>query len=167
MTIFKKDCIINEIQGALMEIEVVARKSASKTLIENCLQIYKKELNLTNSTYGLVVFTERGMSAKEGMRGSVFKLGPKVIGMVIDTGLDLERLIIALAHEMVHVKQYAKGQITHGRTLNSKFWMGRKYRLPYYDLPWEVEAFSKERVLANKVFQIIDNPTKSKKHVKK
>jgi len=153
-----------------MEIEVVARKSASKTLIENCLQIYKKELNLTNSTYGLVVFTERGMSAKEGMRGSVFKLGPKIIGMVIDTGLDLERLIIALAHEMVHVKQYARGQITHGKNLNSRFWMGKKFRGHYYDLPWEVEAFSKERVLANKVFQIIDKADaqlKSKKNGKK
>jgi hypothetical protein len=153
-----------------MEIEVVARKSASKTLIENCLQIYKKELNLNNSTYGLVVFTERGMSAKEGMRGSVFKLGPTVIGMSIDTALDIERLIIALAHEMVHVKQYARGQITHGKNLNSRFWMGKKFKGHYYDLPWEVEAFSKERVLANKVFQIIDKADtqlKSKKNGKK
>jgi hypothetical protein len=45
--------------------------------------------------------------------------------------------------------------------------MGKKFRGHYYDLPWEVEAFSKERVLANKVFKIIDTPTKSKKNVKK
>lgn len=147
-----------------MEIEVLARKSPSKLLIENCLQIFRKELNLTNSTYSLVVFTERGMSAREGVRGKVFKLGPKVIGMAVDTALDIERLIITLAHEMIHVKQHAKGQIKFGRNLNSKFWMGRKYRASYYDLPWEVEAFSKERILANKVFQIIE---KSKKHVKK
>jgi hypothetical protein len=153
-----------------MDIQVMARKSASKMLVETCLQVFRNELKLQNSRYSLVVVPERGMSVKEGFRGSVFKLGPKVIGMSIDTALDVERLIIALAHEMVHVKQYARGQITHGKNLNSRFWMGKKIRGHYYDLPWEVEAFSKERVLANKVFQIIDKAdakVKSKKNVKK
>jgi hypothetical protein len=153
-----------------MDIQVMARNSASKMLVETCLQVFRNELKLQNSRYSLVVVPERGMSTKEGFRGSVFKLGPKVIGMSIDTALDVERLIIALAHEMVHVKQYARGQITHGKNLNSRFWMGKKIRGHYYDLPWEVEAFSKERVLANKVFQIIDKAdakVKSKKNVKK
>jgi len=150
-----------------MDIQVMARNSISKVLVENCLQLFRNELKLQNSRYSLIVVPERGMSVKDGIRGSVFKLGPTVIGMSIDTALDTERLIIALAHEMIHVKQYARGQITHGKNLNSKFWMGKKFRGHYYDLPWEVEAFSKERVLANKVFKIIDNPTKSKKNGKK
>jgi len=150
-----------------MDIQVMARNSISKGLVENCLQFFRNELKLQNSRYSLIVVPERGMSVRDGIRGSVFKLGPTVIGMNIDTALDTERLIIALAHEMIHVKQYARGQITHGKNLNSKFWMGKKFRGHYYDLPWEVEAFSKERVLANKVFKIIDTPTKSKKNVKK
>ena len=150
-----------------MDIQVMARNSISKGLVENCLQFFRNELKLQNSRYSLIVVPERGMSVRDGIRGSVFKLGPTVIGMNIDTALDTERLIIALAHEMIHVKQYARGQITHGKNLNSKFWMGKKFRGHYYDLPWEVEAFSKERVLANKVFKIIDNPTKSKKNGKK
>jgi hypothetical protein len=150
-----------------MDIQVMARNSISKGLVENCLQFFRNELKLQNSRYSLIVVPERGMSVRDGIRGSVFKLAPTVIGMNIDTALDTERLIIALAHEMIHVKQYARGQITHGKNLNSKFWMGKKFRGHYYDLPWEVEAFSKERVLANKVFKIIDTPTKSKKNVKK
>ena len=153
-----------------MDIQVMARNSISKVLVENCLQLFRNELKLQNSRYSLIVVPERGMSVKDGIRGSVFKLGPTVIGMSIDTALDTERLIIALAHEMVHVKQYARGQITHGKNLNSKFWMGKKFRGHYYDLPWEVEAFSKERVLANKVFKIIDKADtqlKSKKNAKK
>ena len=139
-------------------------------LVETCLQVFRNELKLQNSRYSLVVVPKRRMSVEEGVRGSVFKLGPTVIGMSIDTALDIERLIIALAHEMVHVKQYARGQITHGKNLNSRFWMGKKFKGHYYDLPWEVEAFSKERVLANKVFQIIDKADaqlKSKKNGKK
>jgi hypothetical protein len=153
-----------------MDIQVMARNSISKGLVENCLQFFRNELKLQNSRYSLIVVPERGMSVRDGIRGSVFKLGPTVIGMNIDTALDTERLIIALAHEMVHVKQYARGQITHGKNLNSKFWMGKKFRGHYYDLPWEVEAFSKERVLANKVFKIIDKADvqlKSKKNGKK
>jgi hypothetical protein len=153
-----------------MDIQVMARNSISKVLVENCLQLFRNELKLQNSRYSLIVVPERGMSVKDGIRGSVFKLGPTVIGMNIDTALDTERLIIALAHEMIHVKQYARGQITHGKNLNSKFWMGKKFRGHYYDLPWEVEAFSKERVLANKVFKIIDKADvqlKSKKNGKK
>jgi hypothetical protein len=153
-----------------MNIQVMARNSISKGLVENCLQFFRNELKLQNSRYSLIVVPERGMSVRDGIRGSVFKLGPTVIGMNIDTALDTERLIIALAHEMIHVKQYARGQITHGKNLNSKFWMGKKFRGHYYDLPWEVEAFSKERVLANKVFKIIDKAdtiTKLKKNGKK
>jgi len=153
-----------------MDIQVLARKSASKMLVETCLQVFRNELKLQNSRYSLIVIPERGMSGRDGIRGSVFKLAPTVIGMNIDTALDIERLIIALAHEMVHVKQYARGQITHGKNLNSRFWMGKKFKGHYYDLPWEVEAFSKERVLANKVFQIIDKADtqlKSKKNGKK
>ena len=150
-----------------MDIQVMARNSISKGLVENCLQFFRNELKLQNSRYSLIVIPERGMSGRDGIRGSVFKLAPTVIGMNIDTALDPERLIIALAHEMIHVKQYARGQITHGKNLTSKFWMGKKFRGHYYDLPWEVEAFSKERVLANKIFKIIDTPTKSKKNGKK
>ena len=153
-----------------MDIQVLARKSASKMLVETCLQVFRNELKLQNSRYSLIVVPKRRMSVEEGVRGSVFKIAPTIIGMSIDTALDIERLIIALAHEMVHVKQYARGQITHGKNLNSRFWMGKKFKGHYYDLPWEVEAFSKERVLANKVFQIIDKAdakVKSKKNAKK
>lgn len=100
--------------------------------------------------------TEPGMAKREGMRGVVSKVGPKTIAMVIDTAMDLERLIITLSHEMVHVKQYAKGQVTTSKSLKTRYWMGKKVRADYYNQPWEIEAYSKERLLANKIFAIID-----------
>jgi hypothetical protein len=152
-----------------MDISVIARKSFSKELIQNCLTVYKHELNLQNSKYNLIVFTERGMGSREGYRGSVFKLGPKVIGMVLDTALDQEKLIITMAHEMVHVKQYAKGQMTHTKNGRGRLWKGKKINAEYYDSPWELEAFGKERLLANKVFKIIEKAynTKMKSNGKK
>ena len=60
-----------------------------------------------------------------------------------------------LAHEMVHVKQYAKGQVKASKSCKTHYWMGKHIRKSYYEQPWEVEAFTKERVLANKLFAII------------
>ena len=151
-----------------MEIEIAARASITKNVIETCVALFKKELKLENSKYSLVILTDRGMSTRDGCRGSVFQVGPKALGMVIDTAMSIENLIITIAHEMVHVKQYARGQIKHGKNLKSKFWMGQKNKSQYYDSPWEIEAYSKERVLANKVFKIIDTAhAKVKKQHKK
>ena len=151
-----------------MEIEIAARASITKTVIETCVALFKKELKLENSKYSLVILTDRGMSKRDGCRGSVFQVGLKALGMVIDTAMSIENLIITIAHEMVHVKQYARGQIKHGKNLKSKFWMGQKNKSQYYDSPWEIEAYSKERVLANKVFKIIDTAhAKIKKQHKK
>jgi hypothetical protein len=151
-----------------MEIEIAARASLTKTVIETCVELFKKELKLQNSKYSLVILTDRGMSKRDGCRGTVFQVGPKSLGMVIDTAMSIENLIITLAHEMVHVKQYARGQITHGKNLKSKFWMGQRIKSQYYDSPWEIEAYSKERVLANKIFKIIDTAhAEVKKHHKK
>jgi Zn-dependent peptidase ImmA (M78 family) len=139
-----------------MDIQLIGRKSASKALIENASKFLAKELNLTNSKYTLLIMTERGMAKNEGMRGVVSKIGPKCLSMIIDSDLDTERLIITLAHEMVHVKQYARGQIKSSRSRKTHYWMGKNVRKKYYEQPWEVEAFTKERVLANKLFVIMN-----------
>jgi hypothetical protein len=58
-----------------------------------------------------------------------------------------------LAHEMVHVKQFAKGQfVTKG---DKQFWMGKRVtkRVKYLDQPWEVEAFSKQEILFRKAIE--------------
>ena len=138
-----------------MDIQIMGRKSATKDVIEKSAHFFAKELNLTKSKYTLLIMTERGMAKNDGMRGVVSKIGPKCLSMIIDSDLCLERLIITLAHEMVHVKQYARGQVKPSRSCKTQYWMGKHVRKSYYEQPWEVEAFSKERVLANKVFAII------------
>jgi hypothetical protein len=99
--------------------------------------------------------TEAGMAKRDGCRGVVSKVGPKCLSMIIDSGLDIERLIITVAHEMVHVKQYARGQVKSSKSRKTHYWMGKNIRKSYYEQPWEIEAFSKERILANKLFAII------------
>lgn len=139
-----------------MEINIPGRKSATKALIEAGAKFLAKELKLENSTYRLDILTEPGMSKNEGIRGVVHKLGPRYLAMIIDSKLDYERLLVTLSHEMVHVKQYAKGQVKASRSCKTHYWMGKQVRKGYYEQPWEIEAYSKERVLANKMFAVIN-----------
>jgi len=55
-------------------------------------------------------------------------------------------MLIALAHELVHAKQYLKKELTpyhgswRGKSINTKY-------LSYEDFPWEKEAYSWEKTL--------------------
>jgi hypothetical protein len=61
----------------------------------------------------------------------------------LDRKLPLRKLMETLAHEMVHVKQYAR------RELHPVYdtWCGKTYnpkKVSYWDLPWEIEAHGRE-----------------------
>ena len=58
----------------------------------------------------------------------------------------LKWMLVTLAHEMVHVKQYAYNEMNEEMTR----WRGRKIdvrNVAYTDHPWEVEAFWTEGAL--------------------
>jgi len=58
----------------------------------------------------------------------------------------LKLTLLTLAHEMVHLKQFAKKELNCDQTR----WMGKSFNsedVSYHDYPWEVEATSMEYVL--------------------
>jgi len=60
----------------------------------------------------------------------------------IHKGMRLRRLLETVAHEMVHVKQYARKEL-----VNDHDWLGKTYnpkKVSYWDLPWEIEAHGRE-----------------------
>jgi hypothetical protein len=63
-------------------------------------------------------------------------------------------MFIALAHEMVHLKQFAKGEMKD-RFYKHKYvkvWQGQYYEqdISYWDQPWEIEAYGLENSLVAK-----------------
>jgi hypothetical protein len=139
-----------------MEISLNIRNKGTREFVGTVIKFFEQELKLKNSKFRLDVFTKYRMSEEHGMRGNVTKLGPKDLVMVVDSKLDMERLVLTLAHEMVHIKQYARGQIQTNKAGKPMYWMGKKVSKSYFEQPWELEAFSKERILANKIFKIIN-----------
>ena len=69
---------------------------------------------------------------------------------------DINEMIKTLGHEMVHVKQHAKNALqtgimtlTRGGFRMSSKWQGELWKpkakeCPYYDSPWEIEAYGRE-----------------------
>jgi hypothetical protein len=71
---------------------------------------------------------------------------PREFTIEIDKSLNLKTMLLVLAHECVHVKQYATGELDD----NLSVWRGRKVnsdKVPYWEHPWEIEAYGREKGL--------------------
>lgn len=76
---------------------------------------------------------------------------PRSFEIVINASMPRYKQLIALAHEMVHLKQYARNEL-QSDTANSIKWSGKVFRVTnsfedYLEYPWEIEAFGRERGL--------------------
>lgn len=106
-----------------------------------------KELKLDRSKYQLWITLIKGMEdpAQVAFDGSMFN-------MKIDATRGVQEVGCALAHEMVHVQQYATGRLKNlgeGR----RSWCGKVYEAdtPYLERPWELGALREQEILLRKV----------------
>jgi hypothetical protein len=72
---------------------------------------------------------------------------PRYFVIDLDSSKSLRTLLLTLAHEMVHVKQFARNEQEYTPKLNKIRWHGKMVDLSktdYWDLPWEIEANGRE-----------------------
>ena len=70
--------------------------------------------------------------------------------IIVHPDLHKKTMLTVLAHEMVHVKQYAKGELKDYVRMKSVKFQGKIYddnKLDYWDHPWEIEAHGREKGL--------------------
>lgn len=145
-----------------MDIEVLSRNKVSRDLIMTLARFYEQELKLTRSTYKLVIMNVPGLAKNEKIAGMVTIIGDKSLVLVVDSRLSVDNLIESLAHEMVHVKQIVRGhlkQVTK-RGRSHFLWLGKRYNVDYFDTPWELEAYGRQAILANKINKLLLNAKK-------
>ena len=75
---------------------------------------------------------------------------PRMFEIGMRPNMQRYKLLQCLAHEMVHVKQYARGELSN--ELITAKWQGKTYKLTnsmedYLNWPWEVEAYGRDRSL--------------------
>lgn len=78
---------------------------------------------------------------------------PRSFEIIIDPKNGKRAQLMTLAHEMVHVKQYVKGELKTLFNQHENRWKGRYIRddqFHYFDQPWEIEAFGRELGLYNR-----------------
>lgn len=82
-----------------------------------------------------------------------------IMNVNIERGTTLERFITCVAHEMVHVKQYIKNELIDLASTDFELsvYKNKRYRasMPYWDQPWEIEAYGRERGLMISYFESI------------
>ena len=145
-------CIIDSNAGEpIMEFKVEASKR-SKKFIEALMPSIIQQLKLESSTKVVVIRVADECGTNQGATVDLgINLGYMV---VIKPTRSLKDLGITLAHEMVHVKQLAKGQLKHRKT-GSYIWAGKRYskKTEYLSMPWEIEAFSKQELILRRAFE--------------
>lgn len=72
---------------------------------------------------------------------------PSEFEIKLNSSLPLRDLMETLAHELVHVKQYAKGELRDSKVNKQVVFQNRTYDvedMDYWDHPWEIEAHGRE-----------------------
>ena len=71
------------------------------------------------------------------------------LSIYINPKHDKHDIVNTFFHEMVHVKQYLKGELESGIGKQSSRWKGKEYNTSYFDAPWEREAYELEKVMSD------------------
>jgi len=70
---------------------------------------------------------------------------PREFELEVHKNMPLRKLLETVAHEMVHVKQYARGELYQGVRIPKHRWRGKWVgNMNYWDQPWEIEAHGRE-----------------------
>jgi hypothetical protein len=78
------------------------------------------------------------------------KRNPRNFIISIDPNLSKRMTLMVIAHEIVHVKQYARGELKDLMRLNKVKYLGKLYdegKINYWVQPWEIEARDYEKLL--------------------
>jgi hypothetical protein len=152
-----------------MEIKILAHGNTNPEKVSQLRRItkfYAKYLNIQDFKYTLYVVLAPGLRKRDNNNGICSKTGNREISIAVDSTLQLPQLLMTLAHEMVHAKQYMRGQYRGELSRNGKvkrIWLGKPYSVAYLKRPWEREAFRREGELAIALLNSVAQKTKRRK----
>ncbi len=125
----------------------------NKKFVEAILPSMISQLKLENCTKAVVIRIADECDGNQGITVDLSELTGCYM-VVIKPTRKLKDIGLTLAHEMVHVKQLAKGILKNKRN-GVNIWAGKAYskKTAYLDMPWEIEAFSKQELILRRAFE--------------
>jgi len=145
-------------KGATMQIEVTGHRSTRfKRLLSEAAEFYCSRLmskRIVNSL-DMDILLKKKLDDDEDFEAFCDYVGKedgvRMFTIELKTGLSIRDTLTYLAHECVHVKQFATGEMRTGTVyaVTTK-WKGREInenKVDYWDQPWEIEAYGREKGL--------------------
>lgn len=141
-----------------MNIILTGRQTLRSRLAAFQAQWSVADLKLESSRCSLEIIPVKGLRELHGCNALAGKSG-SLIGLAFDTSLPTSQLITSIAHEMIHVKQLARGTLVFSmkRGKEIAIWRGKKVDVPYLERPWEIEAYGKQEILARRFNEFVSN----------
>lgn len=135
----------------MMFIDVVGSGTRKRALTESIAEFSLKKLLPRTQNLQVTIQLIPNLSAKHGVEGDCLPIDdectpPKDFLVRIDSTLPLRSMLSTVAHELVHVKQFSRGELYDSTVKDRTRWQGEwlKRTPDYYDLPWEIEAYGRE-----------------------
>jgi hypothetical protein len=123
-----------------MFITVTGGKPNQRKYVESMVEFCINTLMPRMKTLDITV----RLCTPKGAMGYCLELDNKrEFDIEIDRTQSMRKMLETLAHEMVHVKQFARREL---HPANDE-WYGKTYnpkKVDYWDLPWEIEAHGRE-----------------------
>jgi hypothetical protein len=127
----------------------VGQKKHARSMAEYCCKMLMPKITTLDIEIKIKSF------GKDDTYGYAMPLddhsNPRCFELEINKNARLRRLLETVAHEMVHVKQYARGELfesigKHGKHRWQGEWLSdsSKHVTEYWDQPWEIEAHGRE-----------------------
>lgn len=137
----------------------------NSTPIENIPEIIKAGtyvVGIQNAKIFVLPFNKRIQNAYEKkyfhkISGHVVENKDGSYVIYIDMSLNADDLIKVVSHELIHIKQMQKKQLSHDDKGNI-YWEGKKQKLntPYDKRKWEMDAKKYETFVYNRVIDILN-----------
>ena len=89
------------------------------------------------------------LTETQGVNGDCMDEEDREFTIRIDVSLPLDEMISTILHEMVHVQQFLSGKLKQpqpGKAVYKR--VDYDWEMDYNDRPWEIEAHTKEKQLA-------------------
>lgn len=123
-------------------------RDLAKSIAEYCAsKLFTKKLSdslVLDIEFSRTLYKEDGLLGEIDFDDSNHR--PKEFTITVDSTVSKRRIMETIAHEMVHLKQYAKGELVDMVRSGNTRWQKQDINSStnYWDLPWEVEAHGKE-----------------------
>ena len=137
------------------DIMIIGGSHFKRTTAEMVINFCIKKLMPRIKTLDILLYLEKNMDRADGYCLAESK---RSFVLEIDSRLKGDDFITAITHEMVHVKQYARGE-TKDVNQFTKSWKGEEYISlystveEYMELPWEEEAYRLQETLCEEYKQ--------------